>query len=96
MSNQAKKYTPAEKAKVALEAIKGELTLSQITAKYSVHSTQIATWKKQALALLPDLFSDKGKRETNDHEMRLTELYEQIGRLKVENDFLKKKLGVFH
>lgn len=95
MSNQAKKYSSAEKAKVALEAIKGEFTLSQISAKYGVHPTQINAWKKQALASMPDLFSDKHKRENSDQQMKIAELFEQIGRLKVENDFLKKKLGVF-
>jgi transposase len=95
MSEPRKKYTPAEKAKIALEAIKGELTLSQITSKYAVHGTQINAWKKQALALLPDIFSDKNKKEQTNHEVQLSELYEQIGRLKVENDFLKKKSEVF-
>ncbi len=95
MSDKRKKYTPAEKAKIALEAIKGELTLAQITAKYGVHSTQVNTWKKQALAHLPDVFSDKIKQESTSYETQLAELYEQIGRLKVENDFLKKKCDVF-
>ncbi len=95
MSERRKKYTPAEKGKIALEAIKGELTLAQISAKYGVHASQINTWKKQALALFPDLFSDKNKSATSDYENQLAELYEQIGRLKVENDFLKKKSEVF-
>lgn len=95
MSTKRKKYTPAEKAKIALEAIQGNQTLGQITARYGVHATQVAAWKKQALALLPDLFSDKGKHEAINHDMQLAELYEQIGRLKVENDFLKKKSEMF-
>lgn len=96
MSNKHKKYTPAEKAKIALEAIKGEQTLAQITAKYGVHATQINSWKKQALAYLPDAFSDKSKQKTIAHDTQAAELFEQIGRLKVENDFLKKKSEVFH
>ena len=96
MSEKRKRYSPAEKAKIALEAIKGELTLAQITAKYGIHSTQVNTWKKQALAYLPDAFSDKSKQESSTYETQLAELYEQIGRLKVENDFLKKKCDVFH
>ena len=95
MSNAPKKYTPAEKAKIALEAIKSEQTLAQITAKYGVHATQINAWKKQALAYMPDAFSDKVKQATTNHDIQLAELYEQIGRLKVENDFLKKKCEVF-
>ena len=95
MSEKRKKYTPAEKAKIALEAIKGELTLAQMTTKYGVHGTQVNTWKKQAVAYLPEAFTDKGKQETTGYEAQLAELYEQIGRLKVENDFLKKKSEVF-
>jgi transposase len=96
MSEKRKKYSSTEKAKIALDAIKSELTLAQITSKYGVHSTQVNTWKKQALAYLPDAFSDKNKQEVTTYETQLGELYEQIGRLKVENDFLKKKCEVFH
>lgn len=96
MSDKRNKYTPAEKAKIALEAIKGELTLAQISSKYGPHATQISTWKKQALALLPDIFSNKREKEAHEHTEELAELYEQIGRLKVENDFLKKKCEVLH
>jgi transposase len=95
MSEKNKKYTPAEKAKIALEAIKNDQTLAQITAKYGVHATQIKTWKKQALAYMPDAFSHKSREVTTTYETQLAELYEQIGRLKVENDFLKKKCEVF-
>lgn len=95
MNEKRKKYTPAEKAKIALEAIKSELTLAQISSKYGVHSTQVNKWKKQALALMPDIFSDKKHQESINHNNQLSELYEQIGRLKVENDFLKKKSEVF-
>ena len=96
MSEKRKKYTPAEKAKIALEAIKGELTLAQISSKYAIHATQINAWKKQLLASLPDVFSDKGKREKAEHCDEVASLYEKIGRLKVENDFLKKKSELFH
>lgn len=96
MSIKRTKRSSAEKAKISLEAIKGELTAAQISAKYSVHVTQVNTWKKQALAYLPDAFADKMKQEVTSYEGQLAELYEQIGRLKVENDFLKKKSEVFH
>ena len=96
MSVKRKKYTPAEKAKIALEVIKGESTLAQISTKYGVHATQINTWKKQLIAHLPDAFNDKEKQEKLAHNEELAQLYEQIGRLKVENDFLKKKSEVFH
>ena len=90
MSQKRKKYTSSEKAKIALEAVKGELTLAQISSQYGAHATQINAWKKQLIALLPDLFSDKAKQESSEHAKVLAELYEQIGRLKVENDYLKK------
>jgi len=96
MTGKRKVYSPAEKAKIALDAIKGELTLAQITSKYAIHATQINAWKKQLLSYLPDAFSDKNKQATTQHDTQLAELYEQIGRLKVENDFLKKKSEVFH
>ena len=56
MSEQRKKYTSAEKAKIAIEAVKSEMTLAQISSKYGVHSTQINVWKKQLMAYLPDAF----------------------------------------
>ena len=96
MSKKRKSYTPAEKAKIALEATKGELTLAQISSKYGAHSTQINLWKKQMLAQLPDVFSNKSQQLATDHDAQLGDLYEQIGRLKVENDFLKKKCEVFN
>jgi len=94
MSEKRKKYTATEKAKIALEAIKNELTLAQISSKYGAHATQINAWKKQAVTLLADVFRDKGKPELVEYETQLAALYEQIGRLKVENDFLKKKFNV--
>mgnify|MGYP001068510750 CR=1 FL=1 len=96
MSTTRKKYSAAEKAKIALETIKGEMTMAQISAKYSVHATQINTWKKQLLAYLPEAFNGKRKQEATDHETQVSELFEQIGRLKIENDFLKKKSELFY
>lgn len=96
MSIIRKKYSAAEKVKIALAAIKGESTLAQISTKYGVHATQIKKWKKQLLVHLPDAFSGKGKKEKVVHNQEVAQLYEQIGRLTVENDFLKKKSEVFH
>lgn len=94
MSTKRIKFSAAEKFKVALEAIKGDLTLAEISAKYLVHPTQISNWKKQALDYLASSFTDKLKpKENADNE--LAELYQQIGKLKVENDFLKKKCNLF-
>lgn len=78
MNDKRNKYSPSEKAKIALEAIKSELTMAQITSKYRIHATQVNAWKKQALAYLPDVFSDKKKQETTTHEAQLAELYEQM------------------
>ena len=95
MSTKRKRYTPGEKAKIALEAIKAESTMAEIISKYGAHATQISNWKKQALQYLPDAFLNKGKQIKIDYESQLAELYQQIGRLKVENDFLKKKSELF-
>lgn len=94
---QKNKFSSAEKYKIALEAIKGELTQSQITAKYRVHATQISKWRKQALEYLQAAFSNKLQISglVEDYESKLNELYRQVGQLKVENDFLKKKCDLF-
>lgn len=94
MSVKRLKFSAAEKFRVALEAIKGEKTIAEISARYSVHATQINSWKKQALEYLAASFTDKRKPQEN-HEKDLGELYQQIGQLKVENDFLKKKCSLF-
>jgi len=93
MSIKRLSFSAAEKFKVALEAIKAELTMAEISAKYSVHATQISNWKRQALEYLAMSFTDK-KRPPDNHEKELAELYQQIGQLKVENDFLKKKCNL--
>ena len=86
------RYSAEFKAKVALDAIKGDLTISQLVAKYGVHQTMINSWKKQAINNLPTTFehkSDFGK--TNDAEVE--KLHAKIGQLIVERDFLAKAFG---
>lgn len=95
MADIRKKYSPQEKAKIALEALKGDLTISQITSKYGAHSTQINHWKKRALEGLSDIFSDRKQRREQDQGTLIDELYKQIGQLKVELDWLKKKSELF-
>ena len=90
MNKTRRKFTAAEKSKIALDAMKGELTMAEIASKYSVHPTQISTWKKQALTQLPEAFTGKQKQTEKNHAVELSELYEQIGCLKVENEFKKK------
>jgi transposase-like protein len=88
-----RKHTAAFKTEIALAAIKGQLTQSQITGRYQVHSTQIIRWKKQALDWIKKGFSEQLKDSKPDKagEQLLSELYEEIGRLKVELSWLKKK-----
>jgi len=89
-----KSYDARFKAKVALEAIRGERTMAELAGIYEVHANQITKWKKQALDELPNLFS--GTRERSDQQQKdlVAELYRQIGQLKVELDWLKKKAGL--
>lgn len=91
MSVQRKRYSAELKTRVALEAIKGQKTANEIAAEYEVHPTQIAQWKKQALDGLPEVFSPQaGKREKSE-EVLIASLYQQIGQLKVQVDWLEKK-----
>ncbi|SRR5258708_5585974 len=88
-------HAPAFKAKVALEAIKESKTIAELASMYSVHPTQITKWKRQALDILTAGFSEKQRKKEHDEMELVQELYQQIGRLKVEVDFLKKKMGIF-
>jgi len=86
-----KNYSASFKAKVALEAVKQEKTISQLSSEYGVHANQINQWRKRVLEELPDIFSQKRKKKEKDTEELQSELYQQIGQLKVELDWLKKK-----
>ena len=79
------------KAKVALEALKGERTMAQLSSQYGVHPNQIGRWKKELLERLPEIFSGKWRKKHKTEAEMIEELYKQIGQLKVENDWLKKK-----
>jgi len=91
MVNMRKSYDATFRAKVALEAVKGEKTLAELSSTFKVHPNQICKWKKQLLESLPDLFTDRRKKKDKDSEELIEELYRQIGQLKVELDWLKKK-----
>ena len=91
MGKIRKSYSAAFKAKVALEAIKKEKTISQLSSEYGVHANQINQWRKRLLEELPDIFSKKRQKKEKDAEDLQDELYRQIGQLKVELDWLKKK-----
>ena len=92
MTTTRKTYSPKFKARVAVDALRGEKTLSQLGSQFKVHPIQIAKWRKQALDQIPELFVD-GRRKAANSEPETTVLFEQIGRLKVELDWLKKKAG---
>lgn len=86
-----KRYTAAFKAKVALEAIKGQKTISEIASEYEVHPAQVSQWKRQLRDGLEDVFTGP-RRSGRSEEKEKDRLYQEIGRLKVELDWLKKKL----
>lgn len=94
MTTTRKQYSPQFKARLATEAIRGEKTLSQLGSQYKVHPMQIAKWRKAAMEQLPRLFEDGRSRKAGNSETDSDALYQEIGRLKVELDWLKKKVGL--
>ena len=94
MTTTRKQYSPKFKAKVAVEALRGEKTLSQLASQFHVHPVQIGQWRKTALEQLADLFIDGRKSKASGEDVERDALYEEIGRLKVELDWLKKKVGL--
>jgi transposase-like protein len=95
MTGVRKRYNAQEKAKIVLDILKGEMTQSQLMAKYGVHSSQMYNWKKRALEAIAAGFSEKQERRSRDQSELIEELYKQIGQLKVELDWLKKKSELF-
>ena len=93
MAQKRRKHSPAFKAKVALAAIKGEQTINEISSRFGVHPNQISKWKKQAIEELAAVFSGKRDRKQKQQQELTEELYKQIGQLKFELDWLKKKSG---
>lgn len=94
MSKKHRSYTADEKAKIALEALKGVMTQAEISSKYEVHSSQIYKWKKALENNISDIFKDKSIKEKSDNQLT-EELYNKIGKLNVELDWLKKKSELF-
>jgi len=88
-----KRYTAEFKAKVALEAIRGELTLAELVAKHGIHQTMIAAWKKQAVEGMAATFSGKAEAVQATSEAELAKLHAKIGQLVIEKDFLSKAFG---
>ena len=96
MGTKKRKYhSGALKSKVALEALKEQETINQIASRYEIHPNLVTQWKRQLLESLPDCFSRK-RRKGSEEETIQNELYQQIGKLKVQNDWLKKKHESIH
>ena len=95
MTKKRKKYSQQFKFKVALEAVKELKTINEIASAYDVHPTQVKTWKKKLLTEGPTVFGQDVAQLLREQEAHESELYEQIGRLKMELEWLKKKAAPF-
>lgn len=93
MTNKRKVHSDEFNAKVALEATKGMRTMTELSSMFSVHPTMISNWKRQLLEGAPAIFSRGSKGNSRTEEELTARLYEQIGQLQVEVEFLKKKLS---
>ena len=88
-----RQFSPEYKAKAALEAIKGQRTLNEIAGELEVHPIQLGAWKRVAMDGLPAIFAGTRAKATTDNEALASALYQEIGQLKMELDWLKKKSG---
>jgi transposase len=93
MKRTRKKHNATFKAKVALAAIKGDRTIAELASEFGVHPNQISNWKKRLVDGAASVFEGGGLAEGKASEAQVDVLYRQIGQLKVENDFLARKLG---
>ena len=93
MKKTRKRYSADFKAKVALEAIRGDLTLAELAAKHGIHHTMIAAWKRQAIEGMGSTFSGAGEAAKAASEAEVEKLHAKIGQLVVERDFLAKASG---
>ena len=91
MSRSRRRFSAALKAQVALEAIRGQRTLAELAGEHQVHPNQISQWKKQLLDGATALFADRRAKQEREQQELTERLYQQIGQLKVELDYLQKK-----
>lgn len=94
MTGVRRRHSGEFKAKVALEAIKSQRTVNEIASAYGIHPMQVSQWKKQAIEELPQALADRRSREARSIEEERAQLYQEIGQLKVELDWLKKRAGL--
>jgi transposase-like protein len=92
---QRKRHSAEFKAQVALKALSGEATTAEIAKRFGIHPLMITKWKKQAVDLLPSLFSHKPEHEREDWAAREAELFQKIGQLQFELEWLKKKTAAY-
>jgi putative transposase len=88
-----RKFSAEFKTKVAIEAIRGLKTLNEISSEYEIHPNQITKWKKQLLTQAPQIFKDKKNIDRHKEDQKVEKLYQEIGQLQVELNWLKKKTG---
>ena len=93
MAKKRRRFTAAFKAKVAMAAIRGEGTLAELASRYEVHPNQVAVWKRQAMEGLSEVFADGRSRQAREDQEHEAKLYQQIGQLQFDLDWLKKKAG---
>ena len=93
MKTKRRHHSAAFKPKVALEALRGELTVAELVARHGVHQTLIDTWKRQAMENLAEVFDGKAEAAAAGHEAEIARLHAKIGELVVEHDFLRKASG---
>ncbi len=95
MKKSRKQHSAQFKAKVALEAIKGAQTLNELSSQFELHPTQVMQWKKRLTEGAPELFNGRADRQAHEESELRDRLYQEIGQLKVELDWLKKKQHLF-
>jgi len=92
LKKNRKQYSPDFKAKVAMEAIKGQETIAELAIRFEIHPTQITKWKRELIAGAGNIFGADPNKKIKDEKGLINQLYQQIGQLKVEKDFLEKGL----